>query len=184
MHSWQMVVSQFTMARRDSSAMTRPTNGVVSQAGDPSKIEEDKNEVRDYMKEVLFEKVVFIWNKGTLQLGGVLHKDYLMNCRAKIPGGKLMNATDSEAETYMNLLWTMMVKKNCYQEWLSHKRSAKYQAVQEKFASEYTRGSLLLVMDVFNCDCMSTKTIGLLNYRCFHFLLPMQRCAVNARLTG
>jgi hypothetical protein len=32
-----------------------------------------------------------------------------------------MNATDSEAETYMNLLWTMMVKGNCYREWLSHK---------------------------------------------------------------
>jgi hypothetical protein len=63
------------------------------------------------VKEVLFEKVVFIWNKGALQLGGVLHKDYLMNCRAKIADNKLMNAMDSEAETYMNLLWTMMVKE-------------------------------------------------------------------------
>jgi hypothetical protein len=44
------------MARSDSSAMTRPTNGVILQAGDPSKIEEDKNEVQDYVKEVLFEK--------------------------------------------------------------------------------------------------------------------------------
>jgi hypothetical protein len=70
---------------------------------------------------VLFEKVVFIWNKGALQPGGVLHKDYLTNCRAKIADGKLMNATDSEAETYMNLLWPMMVKENCYREWLSHK---------------------------------------------------------------
>jgi hypothetical protein len=41
------------------------------QAGDPSKIEEDKNEVQDYVQEVLFEKVVFVWNKGALQLGGV-----------------------------------------------------------------------------------------------------------------
>ncbi len=41
-----------------------------------------------------------------------------------------MNAMDSDAEMYMNLLLTMMVmnllltmmvKKNCYQEWLSHK---------------------------------------------------------------
>jgi hypothetical protein len=117
MHSWQIVVSQITMAtRRDSSAVTRPTSGVILQAGDPGKIEEDKNEIQDYVKEVLFEKVVFIWNKGALQPGGVLHKDYLMNCRAKIAGSKLMNATYSEAETYMNLLWTMMVKENCYQE--------------------------------------------------------------------
>jgi hypothetical protein len=47
--------------RRDSSARTRPTSGIILQAGDPSKIEEDKNEIRDYVKEVLFEKVVFIW---------------------------------------------------------------------------------------------------------------------------
>jgi hypothetical protein len=70
---------------------------------------------------VLFENVVFVWNKGALQPGGVLHKDYLTNCRAKIAGSKLMNATDSEKEMYMNLLWTMMVKENFYQEGLSHK---------------------------------------------------------------
>jgi hypothetical protein len=69
-----------------------------------SNIEEDKNEVQDYVKEMLFEKVVFVWNKGALQPGGVLHKDYLQNCRAKIAGSKLMNATDSEMEMYMNLL--------------------------------------------------------------------------------
>jgi hypothetical protein len=97
MHSWQIIVSQFTMApRRDSSAMIRPTSGVILQAGDPSKIEEDKNEVQDYVKEVLLEKVVFIWNKVALQLGGVLHNDYLMNCRAKIAGGKLMNPMERQ----------------------------------------------------------------------------------------
>jgi hypothetical protein len=31
-----------------------------------------------------------------------------------------------EAEMYMNLLWTLMVKEHCYQEWFSHKQSAKY----------------------------------------------------------
>jgi hypothetical protein len=31
MHLWQIIVSQFTMApRRDSTAMTRPTSGVIS----------------------------------------------------------------------------------------------------------------------------------------------------------
>jgi hypothetical protein len=50
-----------------------------------------------------------------------------MNCKAKIAAGKLMNANVSEAETYMNLLWTLMVEVNCYQEWLSHECSAKYQ---------------------------------------------------------
>jgi hypothetical protein len=53
---------------------TRPTSGVISPAGDPGKIEEDKNEIRDYVKEVLFEKVFFVWNKGALQPGRVLHR--------------------------------------------------------------------------------------------------------------
>jgi hypothetical protein len=61
-----------------------------------------------------------------------------------IAGGKLMNATDSEAEMYMHLLWTMMVKESCYQEWLSHKRLAKYQALQDKFASESTRWMMIV----------------------------------------
>jgi hypothetical protein len=56
--------------------------------------------LQDYVEKMLFEKVVFIWNKGTLQLGGVWHKDYLMNCKAKIAGGKLINAMHSEAEMY------------------------------------------------------------------------------------
>jgi hypothetical protein len=106
------------------------------------------------MKEVLFEKVVFVWNKCALQPGGLLHKDYLMNCRANFAGGKLMNAMDSEAETYMNLLWTMMVNNNCYREWPSHKRSAKYQAVQDKIASESTRWMMIVACLLQICSIM------------------------------
>jgi hypothetical protein len=42
----------------------------------------------------------------------------------------------------------------------------------------------LLVMNMLYRDCKNAKNIGLLNYRHFHSLLPMQRCAVNARLMG
>jgi hypothetical protein len=52
--------------------MTRPTSGVILWAADPRKIEEDKNEIQDYVEEVLFEKVVIVWNKGALQPGGVM----------------------------------------------------------------------------------------------------------------
>jgi hypothetical protein len=112
---------------------------------------------------VLFEKVVFVWNKGAQQLGGVLHKDYLTNWRAKIAGGKLMNATDSEAETYMNLLSTIWYRKTV--------SSVKYS----------TTWWLLLACYKYMCycDCVNTKTIGLLNYRHFHCSFPMQRCAVQ-----
>jgi hypothetical protein len=35
------------------------------------------------VKEVLFEKVVFVCNKGALQPGGVLHKDYFDELQSK-----------------------------------------------------------------------------------------------------
>ena len=48
----------------------------------------------------------------------------------------LVNADDGDAEAYMNVLWTMMEKDNSYHEWLSHKHSNVYQAMQDKFMSE------------------------------------------------
>jgi hypothetical protein len=43
--------------------MTRLAMGVLSHAGDPAKLEEDKNKLLDYVKDTLFERVVFVWNK-------------------------------------------------------------------------------------------------------------------------
>jgi hypothetical protein len=92
----------------------------------------------------LFERVVFLWSKASLEPGGVLHHDYLKNCRARLADGKLVDAAKGEAETYMNLLWGTMVKDNCHCEWLSHKQSSRYQAVQDKFTSEYPKMSACL----------------------------------------
>jgi len=111
-------------------------------------LDEDKDKVRNYVKEELFERLVFLWSKADLELGGILHKDYVKNCRARLADGKLVDCTDREAETYMNLLWQVMVKDNCYCEWLSHKRSSRYQAVQDKFMSKYCRKRVVLFIDV------------------------------------
>jgi hypothetical protein len=54
----------------------------------------------------------------------------------------------------MNLLWPMMVKENCYREWLSHKWSVKYQAVQDKFASESTRWMMIGACLLWICSIM------------------------------
>jgi len=114
--------------RRNSVAMDR--------ALDPDKVEEDKNKVRDYVKEDLFERVVFVWSKAAFTKDGILHKDFMKNCRSKIADGSLVDASDEDADAYMNFLWNGMVKENCYREWLSHKRSSRYQAVQDKFMSK------------------------------------------------
>jgi hypothetical protein len=41
-----------------------------------------------------------------------------------------------EAQPYMNIVWNLMVKDGCYNNWMSNKRSNSYQAVQNSFRSE------------------------------------------------
>jgi hypothetical protein len=48
----------------------------INKRTDPEKMKEDKEKVREYVKEELFERVVFLWSKASLEHGGVLHKDY------------------------------------------------------------------------------------------------------------
>jgi hypothetical protein len=92
-----------------------------TQKRDPEKMKEDKEKVREYVKKELFERVVFLWSKASLEPGKVLHHDYLKNCRARLADGKLADDVEGVAETYMNLLWGTMVKDKCCHEWLSHK---------------------------------------------------------------
>lgn len=94
--------------------MTTQETGVISRAGDPAKVEEDKNKVRDYVKQDLFECAVFVWNKSTVEKGGALHKDYLKNCRTMLAGGSLIDASDRDMDAYMNVLWTVLEKDNSY----------------------------------------------------------------------
>lgn len=115
---------------------TQASAAVLARCGNAESIVEDRNKVRDYVKDNLFERSIFIYSKSALDQGGVLHNDYLKNCRALIANGTLVHAADSDAETYMNFLWSIMVKANCYREWMSNKRSSRYQAVQDKFDSE------------------------------------------------
>ena len=80
--------------------------------------------------------MVFVWSKGALEAGGALHDDFLKSCRSKVADGALANAADGDAEACLSTLWNILVKGNCYREWLSHKCSGRRQAAQGKFASE------------------------------------------------
>lgn len=99
-------------------------------------VESDVNKVGDYVKRVLFEAVVFIWDKKSLAVGGKLHADYLENCRALVADGKLENVSNESAKTYLNLLWNMMTKDECYKKWMSTRRSNTYQAMEHQFMSK------------------------------------------------
>jgi hypothetical protein len=65
-----------------------------------------------------------------------LHKDYLENCWLLLANGKLVPLSKVEARPYMNIVWNLMVKDGCYNNWLSNKRSNSYQAVQNSFKSK------------------------------------------------
>jgi hypothetical protein len=52
----------------------------MARDGNPESIEKDKDKVRDYVKEKLYERVIFVWEKSTLDQGRVFHRDYMSNC--------------------------------------------------------------------------------------------------------
>jgi len=88
------------------------------------------------MKDELFQRLVFVWTKASLAEGQLLHADFLKSCKLKIADGMLENVMEQEAAHYMNMLWAALVKEGCYNDWLSQKHSSRYQAIQDKFASE------------------------------------------------
>lgn len=133
-----------TMVRRST------TDDILTRAGNQENIEKDKNKVGDYVKNVLFERLVFVWKSDDLERGGLLHADFLRNCRAVVADGTLVDADDHEAETYMNVLWDRLLSSRSYRLWLNQKRSSRYQAVQDKFMSECCIMITILCYDAFD----------------------------------
>jgi hypothetical protein len=63
----------------------------MARAGNPESVEKDKDKVRDYLKEKLYERVIFVWKKSILDQGSVFHRDYMSNCRSIIADETLVN---------------------------------------------------------------------------------------------
>ena len=80
---------------------------------------------------------MFIFSKKAVEQGGALYEDYHRNCRPLLADGALVDTDDNDTKSYMEILWTTMTKDNSYREWMSHKRSNAYQAMQDKFMSEF-----------------------------------------------
>jgi len=103
-----------------------PMMMLLTRLANPEHVAADTNKVRKYVKEDLFERVVFVWNQKALEYGRVLHADFLKNCRLKIADGMLVDATTWEADTYMNGLWSVLVKDKCYTHWLSARAGTRH----------------------------------------------------------
>jgi len=108
----------------------------LQRAANKEQVALDQKKVCSYVKNELFERTVFVWEKSALDRGGKLHEDYLKNCRKLLADGTLVAMRDEEAELYMNLLWDRMANEQCYIYWLNAKRSNTYQAMQDRFMSK------------------------------------------------
>jgi hypothetical protein len=54
-----------------------------------------------------------------LEVDGVLHKDYITNCKSLVGGsGLIIGATDDDAASYMTCLWNKMTEREYYEKWM------------------------------------------------------------------
>lgn len=110
---------------------------IVERTSNEEELKSDERLVRDWVKNELWEKVVFLWTLKSLNQGGLLHASYISSCRHLLAKGKLMSMPDVSAINYMNILWDRMTKARSYNAWLGQKRSNTLQALQDRFYSKF-----------------------------------------------
>lgn len=103
---------------------------------DDEGVKRDVMRVREYVKEELFYKTIFIYNPKQLEEGERLHQDFVNNCKGVVANGLLTDVPALEQQLYLKFLWMKMLQEKCYKEWVAVKRSNAYQAVQDKFHSK------------------------------------------------
>jgi hypothetical protein len=95
--------------------MTMPSQmDVLQQALDEELLAANIKLVGKYVKDVLFEKMVFLWDRKALDMNRKLHKVSLENFRPLLANGELVPLSKEEAQPYMNIVWNLMVKDGCY----------------------------------------------------------------------
>ena len=153
------------MAPSDSiTASQEAAVWIVERTSNEEELKSDERLVRDWVKNELWEKVVFLWNLKSLAPGGLLHASYISSCRHLLAKGKLMSMPDTSAKNYMNILWDRMTKNKSYNTWLGQKRSNTLQALQDRFHSKFITHSLsdsLCTTFLLNllqpCACMAAE---------------------------
>ncbi len=123
----------WTMTETRATPLECGDEALLQRAANTKLVEIDINIIRDYVKDYLFGRVVFLWDKVQLDKSGVLYNDRIRNCRGKIAEGTLLNVSEEHTMTYMDLVWSQMTQQNIYAKWLSSKWLNVYQVVQKRF---------------------------------------------------
>jgi hypothetical protein len=73
-------------------------NGVlIAWMSDVCLVEIDIKKVGKYVKSDLFEQTIFLWEQKALEVDGVLHKDYITNCKSLNNPNLLVEQNDRES---------------------------------------------------------------------------------------
>jgi len=101
--------------------------------GNEEKVSSDFVKVMRYVKDELFLRVIDIYSKDGLDMGKYLYNDYMKNCKSLVTDLGAREELTPKWSGYMKYLWSQMVVKKSYRNWLCLKRSNAYQAVQDRF---------------------------------------------------
>lgn len=109
---------------------------ILQRLSNESLVEKDIKRVGEYVKNDFFERAIFLWDQKALDLNGVLHTDFLANCKSLVGGNGMVVASNEDKASYMNCLWNKMTERECYKKWMQTKRSNTYQVLQDRFMSK------------------------------------------------
>ena len=102
---------------------------------DDARVSGDIRKIERYVKDNLFQRIIFMFDEGQMKKGSYLHRYFMSNCKA-IVSSEDIGSNDDIIQTYLAFLWMMIARDRLYNKWLSTKRSNVSQAVQDKFQGE------------------------------------------------
>jgi hypothetical protein len=126
----------------DASNRT-PPSAVGRSHNRQSVSKEDFAVLKYWVRDMLFEKVKFLYNNSVdLRVGNALYNKFVRDCNDRLVGLK-NTAAGSEAErVYLELLWTTANGKNrnMVASGLTTRRSTVFSSMQNQFTGKYRRG--------------------------------------------
>lgn len=117
--------------------MTGDEENSADRINNERAVTSDMEKIMRYVKDDLFFRVIDVFSDEQFMADSYLHKDFMARARKVLPGAVIGDPITSDGTAYMKFLWTRLVSKKSYKDWLSMKRSNAYQAVQDRFFRKY-----------------------------------------------
>jgi hypothetical protein len=126
----------------DASNRT-PPSAVGRMNNRQSVSKEDFAVLKRWVRDVLFEKVKFLYNNAQdLRVGNALYNKFVRDCKDRLVGLKYTTGGTEPEKVYLELLWTTANGKNrnIVSTGLTTRRSTVFSSMQNQFTGKYTTG--------------------------------------------